>query len=204
METPGLELHVIASHRYDSMNRQPHMHPSYYYFGAPDSDSADDNYDLTRECTHIDGTVASDLEAEAADGGGNATPPHAVHPDVQDGAQLLEADQGHNSCRFENCRPSSTRNESACAYFSRPSNRSTWRMHVAEELERELAMSIVASSRTERVNPQSSTEPARTSSPPPCFSATCLSHLHPRLGGPMMRFKVSSRLRPCNRPRVLP
>jgi hypothetical protein len=70
-------------------------------------------------------------------------------------------------------------------------------------LEREHATSIVASSRTGRTNPQSSTEPARTSSPPPCFSATCLSHLRPR-GGPVMRFEVSLRLQPCSRPRVLP
>jgi hypothetical protein len=68
------------------------MHPSYYYFGVPDSDSADDSYDLTRECFHIDGTIASDLEAEAATGGGNATPPHVAHPGAWDEAQLLEAD----------------------------------------------------------------------------------------------------------------
>jgi hypothetical protein len=70
------------------------MHPSYYYFGAPDSDSADDSYDLTRECFHIDGTITSDSEAEAAAGEGNATPPHATHPSAWDRAQLLEADQG--------------------------------------------------------------------------------------------------------------
>jgi hypothetical protein len=34
-KTPGTELRAIASRRYDSMNRRPHMHPSYYYFGAP-------------------------------------------------------------------------------------------------------------------------------------------------------------------------
>jgi hypothetical protein len=34
-ETPGTELHAIASHRYDPINRRPHMHPSYYYFGTP-------------------------------------------------------------------------------------------------------------------------------------------------------------------------
>jgi hypothetical protein len=42
------------------------------------------------------------------------------------------------------------------------------------------------------------------SSPPPCFSAICPSHLPSRLVRPMMRFEVSSRLRPYNRPRVLP
>jgi hypothetical protein len=70
------------------------MHPSYYYFGAPDSDSVDDCYDPTRECFHIDGAIASDSEAEAVAGGGNATPPHAMHPSAWDEAQLLEADQG--------------------------------------------------------------------------------------------------------------
>jgi hypothetical protein len=70
------------------------MHLSYYYFGAPDSDSTDDSYDPTRECFQIDGAIASDWEAEAAAGGGNATPSHATHPGVQDEARLLEADQG--------------------------------------------------------------------------------------------------------------
>lgn len=68
-ETPGPELRVIASRRYDSMVRQPHMHPSYYYFGAPDSDSAADCYDLTRECFHIDGAVVSDSEVKAVTAG---------------------------------------------------------------------------------------------------------------------------------------
>jgi hypothetical protein len=70
------------------------MHPSYYYFGAPDSDSADDSYDPTRECFHIDGTIALGSEAEVAARGGNTTPPHAAHAGAQDEAQLLEADHG--------------------------------------------------------------------------------------------------------------
>jgi hypothetical protein len=70
------------------------MHPSYYYFGAPNSDSANDSYDPTRECFHIDGTIASDSEAEVAAGGGNATPSHAALPSARDEAQLLEAGQG--------------------------------------------------------------------------------------------------------------
>jgi hypothetical protein len=70
------------------------MHPSNYYFGAPDSDSADDSYDPTHESFQIDGAITSDLEAEVAAGGGNATPPHTAHPGAQDGAQLFEADQG--------------------------------------------------------------------------------------------------------------
>jgi hypothetical protein len=78
--SPGTEHHVITSSRYDAINRRPHMHPSYYYFGALDSDSADDSYDPTRECFHIDGAIASDSEAEAAVGGRNATPPHVEPP----------------------------------------------------------------------------------------------------------------------------
>jgi hypothetical protein len=70
------------------------MHLSYYYFGAPDSDSVDDSYDPTRECFYIDGAIASDLEAEVAVGGRNATPPHVEPPGARDGAQFLDADQG--------------------------------------------------------------------------------------------------------------
>jgi hypothetical protein len=97
-----------------------------------------------------------------------------------------------------------TGNERTCAYFNRPSSGSARRAHVAEELEREPTMSIVASSRIGRANPQSSIELARTSLPPPCFSVICLSNLPPRPVGPMMRFEVSSRLRPYSRPRVPP
>jgi hypothetical protein len=66
---------------------------------------------------------------------------------------FLKQTRERNLCRFKNCRPSSTRSESACAYFSRPLSGSARRVHVAEELEKELAMSIVASSRTEWANP---------------------------------------------------
>jgi hypothetical protein len=69
------------------------MHLSYYYFGALDSDSADDSYDLTRECFHIDGAITSDLEDEEAIGGRNATPPHVEPPGARDVAQFL-VDQG--------------------------------------------------------------------------------------------------------------
>jgi hypothetical protein len=69
------------------------MHPLYYYFGTPDSDSADDSYDLTRECFNIDGAIASDSEDEAAVGGRNATPPQVEPPAARDEAQFL-ADQG--------------------------------------------------------------------------------------------------------------
>jgi hypothetical protein len=65
---------------------------------------------------------------------------------------------------------------------------------MAEALEREPAMLIVASSRIRRANPQSSIKLAKTSSPPPCFSAIFQSHLPPRPVGPAMRFEVSSRL----------
>jgi hypothetical protein len=68
------------------------MHPLYYYFGAPNSDSADDTYDPTRECFNIDGAIASDSEDEAAVGGRN-TPPQVELPAARDEAQFL-ADQG--------------------------------------------------------------------------------------------------------------
>jgi hypothetical protein len=67
------------------------MHPLYYYFGAPDSDSADDTYDLTRECFNIDGAFTSDSEDEAVVGGRN-TPPQVELPAERDEAQFL-ADQ---------------------------------------------------------------------------------------------------------------
>jgi hypothetical protein len=70
------------------------MHPSYFYFGAPDSDSADDSYNSTRECFHVDGAIASDSKDEAAVGGGNATPPHVESPDAWDEAPFLGMDQG--------------------------------------------------------------------------------------------------------------
>jgi hypothetical protein len=62
------------------------MHPSYYYFGTPDSDSADDTYDPTRECFHIDGAIVSDSEDEAAVGGRNAMPPHVEPSGAHDEA----------------------------------------------------------------------------------------------------------------------
>jgi hypothetical protein len=49
-ETSGTELRANASRHYGSTDRGPHKHPSYYYFGALDSDSADDSYEPTREC----------------------------------------------------------------------------------------------------------------------------------------------------------
>jgi hypothetical protein len=70
------------------------MHPSYYYFGAPDSDSADDSYDATRECFHINRAIVSDSKAEVAIEGRNATPPHVEPPSAQDEAQFLGANQG--------------------------------------------------------------------------------------------------------------
>jgi hypothetical protein len=61
------------------------MHPLYYYFGAPDSDSADDTYDPTRECFNIDGAIVSDSEDKAAMGGRN-TPPQVEFPAERDEA----------------------------------------------------------------------------------------------------------------------
>jgi hypothetical protein len=91
-ETPGMKLHEITSLCYDFTNQRPHMHPSYYYFGAPDSDSTDDMYDPIRECFQIHGAIASDSEAEAAAGGGNTTLPYTAHPGARGGPQPFEAD----------------------------------------------------------------------------------------------------------------
>jgi hypothetical protein len=68
------------------------MHPLYYYFGALESDSADDTYDLTRECFNINGAITSDSKDEAAVRGRNM-PPQVELPAVWDEAQFL-ADQG--------------------------------------------------------------------------------------------------------------
>jgi hypothetical protein len=92
METPDTELRATASRHHDPRDAWPHMHPLYYYFSAPDSNSADDTYDLTRECFNIDGAIASDSEDEAAVEGRN-TPPQVELPAKQDEAQFL-ADQG--------------------------------------------------------------------------------------------------------------
>jgi hypothetical protein len=73
-KTPDTEPRATASRHYDPRDRRPHMHPSYYYFGAPDSDSADDTYDPTCECFNIDGAIASDSEDEAAVEGRNTSP----------------------------------------------------------------------------------------------------------------------------------
>jgi hypothetical protein len=91
-ETPEIEPRATASRRYDPRDKRPHIHPSYYYFGIPDSDSADDTYDPTRECFNIDGVSTSDSEDEALIEGRN-TPPQAELPTEQDEAQFL-ADQG--------------------------------------------------------------------------------------------------------------
>jgi hypothetical protein len=56
-ETPNTKLRATASRHHDPRDARPHMHPLYYYFGAPDFDSADDTYDLTRECFNIDGAI---------------------------------------------------------------------------------------------------------------------------------------------------
>jgi hypothetical protein len=77
--------------------------------------------------------------------------PHIIVRGIE--PNFLKQTKGHNSCWFENYRPSSTRNKSVCAYFSRPSSGSVRRVHVAEELKRELMTLIVASSRMGQANP---------------------------------------------------
>jgi hypothetical protein len=82
-KTPETGPHATASRRYDPRDRRPHMHPSYYYFGAPDSDSTDDTYDPTRECFNIDGASTSDSKDEAPVEGRN-TPPQVELPAERD------------------------------------------------------------------------------------------------------------------------
>jgi hypothetical protein len=78
-ETPDTELRATASRHHDPRDARPHMHPLYYYFGAPDFDSIDDTYDPTHECFNIDGSIVSDSEDEAAVEGRN-TPPQVELP----------------------------------------------------------------------------------------------------------------------------
>jgi hypothetical protein len=73
-ETPEMELRATASRHHDPRDARPHMHLLYYYFGAQDSNSADDTYDLTRECFNIDGAITSDSKDEAAIEGRNMPP----------------------------------------------------------------------------------------------------------------------------------
>jgi hypothetical protein len=96
------------------------------------------------------------------------------------------------------------RNEKTCVYYNEPSSKSAWHAHMAEELEKELATSIIASSRIGRSTPRFSVEPARTWSPPPCSFVTCPSHRTPTPVKPEMKSKDSLRPLPCSRPRVLP
>jgi DNA-binding transcriptional MerR regulator len=91
-ETPDTELRATAFRHHDPRDAWPHMHPLYYYFGALDSDSAEDTYDPTRECFNIDGAIASDSKDEAAIEGRN-TPPQVELLAERDEAQFL-VDQG--------------------------------------------------------------------------------------------------------------
>jgi hypothetical protein len=83
------------------------------------------------------------------------TPPHLMSCTLAHrmGPNFLRQTRERNSCRFKNCRPSTTKSKSACAYFSRTSSGSVRRVHMAEELERELMTSIVTSLRIGRANP---------------------------------------------------
>jgi hypothetical protein len=91
-ETPDMELRATAFRHHDPRDARPYMHLLYYYFGAPDSDSADDTYDPTHECFNINGAIVSDSKDEVAVGGRNM-PPQVELPAARDEAQFL-ADQG--------------------------------------------------------------------------------------------------------------
>jgi hypothetical protein len=93
-ETLETEPRVTAPRRYNPRDdwRRPLFHPSYYYFGAPDSDSADDTYDPTHECFNVDVESTSESEGEESVEGRH-TPPHVELPAERDEAQFL-TDQG--------------------------------------------------------------------------------------------------------------
>jgi hypothetical protein len=93
-ETPETEPRVTASQRRDHGGnlQRPHIPPSYYYIGAPDSDSADDTYDSTHECFNVNVESTSESEDEEPIEGRH-TPPHVELPAEQDEAQFL-TDQG--------------------------------------------------------------------------------------------------------------
>jgi hypothetical protein len=80
-----------------------------------------------------------------------------------------------------------TRNEKIYAYFNKLSSISAWHAHTVEELERELATSIIASSRIGQSSPRFLIEPARMWSQPPCSFVTCPSHRTPRPIEPVMK-----------------
>jgi hypothetical protein len=93
-EIPKTGPRETTSRRHDhgSGLQRPHIPPSYYYFGAPDSNSADDTYDPTRECFNVDVESTSESEEEEPVEGRH-TPPHVELPAEQAEAQFL-ADQG--------------------------------------------------------------------------------------------------------------
>jgi hypothetical protein len=198
METPDTKLHATTFRCHDPRDARPHMHLLYYYFGAPDSDSADDTYDPTRECFNIDGAIASDSEDETAIGGRN-TPPQVELPAERDEARFL-ADQGMQLEQIrelqdrlneerENLRLLQQTLEHECAAHA----------HDGGARERELASSRIGQS-----SPQFLVEPARMLSQPPCSFVTCPSHQTPRPIEPVMKSEDSSRSLPCSRLRVPP
>jgi hypothetical protein len=202
-ETPDVELRVTAFCRHNLRDTRPHMHPLYYYFDTPDSDSADNTYDPTRECFNIDGAIASDLEDETAIGGRNTMPPQVEPPAARDEAQFL-ADQAMQLEQIYELQDRLDEEQENLHLLQQTSSMHAWHTHTVEELEKGLATSIVASSRIRRVNQRSSAEPARMLLQPPCFFVTCPSHRTPRPIRPAMKSVDSSRPPPCSKPRVLP
>jgi hypothetical protein len=81
-----------------------------------------------------------------------------------------------SSSKSASCRIGSMRNEKTYVYFSEPSSKNARHAHIVEEHEKELATSIVASSRIGQSSPRFSVEPARTWSQLPCSFVTCPSH----------------------------
>jgi hypothetical protein len=85
------------------------MHPSYYYFGAPDSDSADDTYDPTRECFNIDVVSTSDSKERHPSKEGTR---HLMSSYLTSGTRLNSLRiKECSSSKSTSCRTGSTRNE---------------------------------------------------------------------------------------------
>jgi hypothetical protein len=84
-----------------------------------------------------------------------------------------------SSSKSVSCRIGSTRNEKTYVYFSEPLSKSARHTHMAEELQRELTTSIVASSRIRR-----STPPVFGRASQNVVAATMLLHNMPKPSNP--------------------
>jgi hypothetical protein len=127
------------------------MHPLYYYFGAPDSNSADDTYarlvnvSISMELSHRIRRMRQPLE--------EGTCRLRSSPLLNEMRLNSLWTKECNLSKSANCRIGSTRNEKICAYFNKPLSISARHAHTAKVPKREPAMSIVASSRIRQSSP---------------------------------------------------